>query len=381
MLYGKVRKHPELQVAIREYEGALLTFNIKSYEWLSTEVHRCCHTERMHKNFDERDIRMREMSGGKTLRVAAVKEEEPRRKREKTPKRSEGHLEPLPVLAVKGDKGGKGFRGHPENYERNYKETPKGGKGKGEGKKGVFTPRNRSTLHCYWFHHSTCNREKGTCRYKHDEKITPKEKEELLALGFAKRSTSEPLKKSTSNTVGEDAKARKRICNEFKKLGKCSKGDDCAYEHVAAAPEGNRKGRKQPDGALGAPAIAFEEKESEGSNAASCKDRSVAFPCAPAKEKVGHRCTSARSALSSKVSVIWLDSDEESETPADNVSDLNSSDDESDTSSEETTNSSYYEEDEDDDDEDDDEDDDDSSATPPLEEDEDPSEEDGNPEP
>ena len=121
--------------------------------------------------------------------------------------------------AAKGKRGGKGHKG-----------AQKSGKGtKGEGKKGGFTPRDPSTLHCYWFHHSTCQRDKGTCRYKHDKNITLKEKEELLALGFAKRSTSEPPKKATSYTVGDDAKAKKRICNEFKKLGKCSKGDDCAY--------------------------------------------------------------------------------------------------------------------------------------------------------
>ena len=163
MLYGKVRKHPELQVAIREYERAPLTSIRKTYEWLSTEVHRCCHTERMHKNFDERDSRMREMGGGKTLKVAAVKEEEPRKKRDKTPKRSEGLHEPPPVLAAKGEKGGKGFKGHPDNYERGFKGTPKGGKGtKGEGTKGGFAPRDPSTLHGYWFHHSTCQRPKGT---------------------------------------------------------------------------------------------------------------------------------------------------------------------------------------------------------------------------
>ncbi len=55
MLYGKIPKHPELQVSIREYERASATSIIKTYEWRSTEVHRCCHTERMHKNFDERD--------------------------------------------------------------------------------------------------------------------------------------------------------------------------------------------------------------------------------------------------------------------------------------------------------------------------------------
>jgi hypothetical protein len=164
------------------------------------------------------------MGGGKTLKVAAVKEEEPRKKRDKTPKRSEGLHEPPPVLAAKGEKGGKGYKGHLENYERGYKETPKASKGnKGEGKKGGFAPRDPSTLHCYWLHHSTCEKPKGTCPYKHDKKITRKEKKELLTLGFAKRSSSEPPKKATSCAVGDDAKAKKRICNEFKNLGSAPK--------------------------------------------------------------------------------------------------------------------------------------------------------------
>ena len=85
----------------------------------------------------------------------------------------------------------------------------------------------------------------------------------MLALGFAKRSTSEPPKKTTSYAVGDEARAKKRICNEFKKLGKCSKGDDCAYEHVAAAPEGSKKEKKPPAGTIGAPAIFLEEEDSE----------------------------------------------------------------------------------------------------------------------
>jgi hypothetical protein len=81
MLYGKIRKHPELQVSIREYEKAPASSILKSYEWLSMEVHRCCNLERMHKNFEERDSRMKDMAGGKMLKVAAVKEEEPKNKR------------------------------------------------------------------------------------------------------------------------------------------------------------------------------------------------------------------------------------------------------------------------------------------------------------
>ena len=83
-----------------------------------------------------------------------------------------------------------------------------------------------------------------------------------MALGFAK-SACEPPKKAISYAVGDDAKAKKMICNEFKKLGKCSKGDDCAYEHVAAAPEGSKKEKKPPAGAIGAPAMFLEEEDSE----------------------------------------------------------------------------------------------------------------------
>ena len=170
--------------------------------------------------------------------------------------------------AAKGKRGGKGHKG-----------TPKSGKGTtGEGAKGGFPPKDPSTLHCYWFHHSTCEKPKGTCPYKHDKKITRKEKKELLTLGFAKRSSSEPPKKATSYAVGEDAKAKKRICNEFKKLGKCSKGDDCAYEHVAAAPESSKKDKRPPTGAIGAPAMFLEKEDSEECSVAACKDRRVTFP-------------------------------------------------------------------------------------------------------
>ena len=85
---------------------------------------------------------MKDMAGGKTLKVAAVKGEEPKRKRQKPLKISGGdnHSEVNdipPLLAAKGEKGGEGFKGHPDNYERGFKGTPKGGKGtKGEGTKG-----------------------------------------------------------------------------------------------------------------------------------------------------------------------------------------------------------------------------------------------------
>ena len=91
--------------------------------------------------------------------------------------------------------------------------------------------------------------------------------------------------------MGDDAKAKKRICNEFKKLGKCSKGDDCAYEHVAAAPEGSKKEKKPPAGAIGAPAIFLEEEDTKECYLAACKDRRVTFPKLkiPAGEKTQYQ--------------------------------------------------------------------------------------------
>jgi hypothetical protein len=77
MRYGKIRKHApratSIHPSIRKSSSSSI---IKAYEWLFMEVHRCCQIERMHKNFDEGGNRMRDMAGGKMLKVAAVKEEE-----------------------------------------------------------------------------------------------------------------------------------------------------------------------------------------------------------------------------------------------------------------------------------------------------------------
>ncbi len=147
-----------------------------------------------------------------------------------------------------------------------------------KGGKGGYTPRDPSTLHCYWFHHSKCQRPKRICVYKHDKQIIPKEEEDSLALGFAKRSSSEPPKKAAAIEGSDEAKAKKRVCNEFKKLGKCSKGNDCAYEHVAAAPEGSKKEKKPPKGALATPVIFAGEEDTEECDLAACKDRRVTYP-------------------------------------------------------------------------------------------------------
>ena len=66
LLYSKIRKHPELQTALKEYERALPTSILKSYEWLSTEVRRTCALDLMHRNYHDRDERLREILQEKT---------------------------------------------------------------------------------------------------------------------------------------------------------------------------------------------------------------------------------------------------------------------------------------------------------------------------
>ena len=59
MLYGKIRKHPEMATAIKEYERAAPNSALKSYDWLAVEVRRTCSLDMMHRNFQDRDDRMR----------------------------------------------------------------------------------------------------------------------------------------------------------------------------------------------------------------------------------------------------------------------------------------------------------------------------------
>ena len=99
-----------------------------------------------------------------------------------------------------------------------------------------------------------------------------------MALGVTKRSTSEPPKKTPSRAVKNEAKVKKRSCFEFKRFGRCSKGNDCAYEHVAAAPESSKTDKKPPTGAIGAPVMFVEKEDSEECSIAACKDRRVTFP-------------------------------------------------------------------------------------------------------
>jgi hypothetical protein len=147
MLYGKVRKHPELQVSIREYERASATSIIKTYEWLSTEVHRCCHTERMHKNFDERDNRMRAMGGGKTLKVAAVKEEDPGESGIRPRSDQRDFMNPLLFWQQKGKKEAratkvtqKTTRGDAKKHQRVAKVIREKENGRIRSKRSIYPP-------------------------------------------------------------------------------------------------------------------------------------------------------------------------------------------------------------------------------------------------
>ena len=59
MLYGKIRKHPDLAQPIKDFERAASTSDIKNYEWLSLEIQRTVNLDRMHRNYQDRDDRMR----------------------------------------------------------------------------------------------------------------------------------------------------------------------------------------------------------------------------------------------------------------------------------------------------------------------------------
>ena len=67
MLYWKIRKHPKLAQPIKNYERAASTSEIKNYDWLSREIQRTVNLERMHKNYQDRDDRMKELAAEKNL--------------------------------------------------------------------------------------------------------------------------------------------------------------------------------------------------------------------------------------------------------------------------------------------------------------------------
>jgi hypothetical protein len=282
MLYGKIRKHPEMAVAIKEYERAAPTSALKSYDWLAVEVRRTCSLDMMHRNFQDRDDRMRELLGGKALKAAAAQDTHQSSKKKKKDKDSAPQQAAPMVAPSKGEKGerhpkdGKGAKKGDRNSSQGKGEPQgKGQAPKLEGQQAtMYAARDPSTLHCYWFHHPKgCQRPK--CLFRHDKKIPIKEKEELMALNLEKRSSSAPVKQGGKG----EARTRTKICFEFQKEGSCSKGADCAYEHVAL-PDGKKQSDKKKTLALASPAIFLFDAMPEDRYIAAAEDmrRKVTFP-------------------------------------------------------------------------------------------------------
>ena len=74
MLYNKIRKHPDIAQPIKDYERAATTSDIKNYSWLTAEVQRTVNMAKMHRNYQERDDRMKELVAGKN-KVAVGQED------------------------------------------------------------------------------------------------------------------------------------------------------------------------------------------------------------------------------------------------------------------------------------------------------------------
>ena len=94
-----------------------------------------------------------------------------------------------------------------------------------------------------------------------------------MAVNLEKRSSSAPVK-----TGGKgETRARTKVCFEFQREGSCSKGADCAYEHVSL-PDGKKQQEKRKPNATASPAIFLFEKP-EASYVAATEDmkRSVTF--------------------------------------------------------------------------------------------------------
>ena len=274
MLYGKIRKHPEMATAIKEYERAAPNSALKSYDWLAVEVRRTCSLDLMHRNFQDRDDRMRELIGGKALKAAAAQDTQQSQKKKKKEKETAQQQAALLVAPSKGEKGershkdGKGARKGDRNPPQGKGEHQgKGPSQKSEGQQAtMYASRDPSTLHCYWFHHPKgCQRTK--CLFKHDKKIPIKEKEELMALNLEKRSSSAPVKQGGKG----EPRTRTKVCLEFQKEGSCSKGADCAYEHVSL-PDGKKQQDKKKALTLASPAIFLFEVKPEDSYVAAADD-------------------------------------------------------------------------------------------------------------
>ena len=189
LLYNRVHKHPEMAQQIKDYERAGPTAPIRTYEWLSTEVHRTVNLEQMRKNFQERDDRMRELARGKAPTQAAVGQAEEKPKRDKKSEKSvkaELKDQAQATLSPAREKGKSEKRAH-ANENR---ATGKGGNPSGDAPR--FERAEQSIYHCYWFHQADgCKRE--DCKFKHDKRISKEVLNEFKARNLdQKRATSAP---------------------------------------------------------------------------------------------------------------------------------------------------------------------------------------------
>jgi hypothetical protein len=189
---------------------------------------------------------MKELSQGKT-KVAVGKEEEQtkRPKRDKSVKADKKDPAPATLSPAPAKlKSGKGA------HTNEARPPGKGGNPAGDATKG-----EQSVYHCYWFHHADgCKR--TDCKFKHDKRIPKKELEDLKARKLdQKRSSSAPP--AAHGEKGNPKGGGKKICYEFRKSGACLKGQDCAYEHVAAAEAKGPKAKVPQQEAFGTPAISI----------------------------------------------------------------------------------------------------------------------------
>ena len=87
----------------KDYERAATSSDIKTYKWLSVEVQRTVNMAKMHRNYQERDDRMRELVAGKSNKVAATKEDDKDKgiRRDRSEKKNKDPPEPQPSAASK----------------------------------------------------------------------------------------------------------------------------------------------------------------------------------------------------------------------------------------------------------------------------------------
>jgi len=195
-----------------------------------------------------------------------------KKKKDNAPEQAAAVLTPS-----KGEKGDRSKEGKGSKKDGRSHSQGKGEhQGKGPAQKADGSSRDPSTLHCYWSHHPKgCQCTK--CLFKHDKKISAKDKAELMAIGLDKRSTSAPNKPTST----AEPRVRTKVCFEYQKSGTCVKGADCAYEHVIVNDSKKTPGPKTAlrDVSIVTPVISIFEDREEDSYVAAMEDlrRRVSF--------------------------------------------------------------------------------------------------------